>query len=57
MAITGALFALYNFWALEKVKRRHGRETDIAAAHQGETFTQRVERKAMEPSLVPGSIV
>lgn len=26
MCITGFLFGLYNFWILERVKRRHGRE-------------------------------
>jgi hypothetical protein len=56
MAITGALFALYNFWALRKVRRSHGREME-SVAHGDETFTAKVERKAMEPGLEPGSVV
>jgi hypothetical protein len=57
MAVTGVLFALYNFWVLEKVRRSHGREMESPVAHEGETFTEKVERKAMEPGLEPGSVV
>jgi hypothetical protein len=57
MAITGGLFALYNFWVLEKVKRGHGREMESGTAHEGETLAEKVERKAMEPGLEPGSVV
>lgn len=55
--ITGLLFALYNFWALGRVRRSHGREMESIAAHEGETFTEKVERRAMEPGLEPGSVV
>jgi len=28
MVITGALFVIYNFWVLGKVKKMHGREME-----------------------------
>ncbi|KAH8602197.1 hypothetical protein B0O99DRAFT_648032 [Bisporella sp. PMI_857] len=49
MVITGVLFALYNFWILEKVRRSHGRDME-ADRHEG-------EGKAHEPALEPGSVV
>jgi len=42
MVITGFLFGLYNFWILEKVKRRHGREwgrANEANGSEGEVCT------------------
>jgi hypothetical protein len=57
MAVTGGLFALYNFWALEKVRRSHGREMESVTAHEGETLAEKVERKAMAPGLEPESVV
>jgi hypothetical protein len=57
MGVTGALFALYNFWVLDKVRRSHSREMESTAAYQDETLVEKVERKAMEPGLEPGSVV
>lgn len=57
MAFTGVLFGLYNFWVLGKVRRNHGRELESLTAHERETLTEKVERKAMEPGLEPGSVV
>ena len=56
MIITGVLFGLYNFWILEKVKKMHQREWN---GRQGrdEGFAEKIERKAMEPPLEPGSVV
>jgi hypothetical protein len=56
MVITGVLFVLYNFWILERVKRRHGREMESAGG-EGEGWKEKIERKANEPGLEPGSVV
>lgn len=55
MAITGILFALYNFWILSRVKKRHGLEMSQAADH--ERLVEKIDRKAHEPALEPGSVV
>ena len=47
---------LYNFWILERVKRRHGREME-SAGREGEGLKEKIERKANEPGLEPGSVV
>jgi len=57
VAVTGGLFALYNFWALEKVRRSHGQEMESVTAHEGETLAEKVERRAMAPGLEPESVV
>jgi len=57
MTVTGVLFTLYNFWVLGKVRRSHRQEMKSAAANQDETLVEKVERKAMEPGLEPGSVV
>jgi hypothetical protein len=63
MAILAALFALYNFWILEKVRRNHGHEIESgtapapAPAHGIETFGEKIRREAREPALEPGSVV
>ena len=44
MVITGCLFALYNFWILGKVKRKHGQDMDRANAHEGEGLVEKLER-------------
>jgi hypothetical protein len=56
MVVTGILFALYNFWILEKVKKRHGREMERLHGN-GEGIKEKIERKANEPGLEPGSVV
>lgn len=56
MVVTSVLFALYNFWILEKVKRSHGRDMERLGS-QDETLGEKFERKAMEPALEPGSVV
>lgn len=55
MVITGVLFALYNFWILEKVKKLHGREMALGGDEEG--LVEKIERKAHEPALEPGSVV
>ncbi len=39
------------------MRRNHGRELESLTAHERETLTEKVERKAMEPGLEPGSVV
>jgi len=56
MVITGILFALYNFWILEKVKKKHHGEMSTQA-HNEEGLVEKIERKAHEPGLEPGSVV
>lgn len=55
MVVTGVLFALYNFWILERVKKMHGREME--REQRGEGLMEKVGRKAHEPALEPGSVV
>jgi len=55
MVITGLLFALYNFWILEKVKKRHHGE--MAQMGDSEGLVEKIERKVNEPGLEPGSVV
>jgi len=59
MVINALLFGLYNFWVLNKVKKSHGR--DMAAQHnmgdEEEGLAEKIERKAKEPGLEPGSVV
>lgn len=58
MVITGVLFGLYNFWILEKVRKKHGREMEEEGLdHAGEGLKEKVDRKAHEPALEPGSVV
>lgn len=59
MAITGVLFGLYNFWLLEKVRRKHVREMDTIGEDGDveEGLKEKMERKAKEPALEPGSVV
>jgi hypothetical protein len=56
LLITSVLFALYNFWILSRVKALHEREMD-AERGEGEGFKEKLERKAHEPGLEPGSVV
>lgn len=56
MAVTGVLFGLYNFWILEKVKRRHGREMDVVNGGE-EGLVEKIGKKMHEPALEPGSVV
>jgi len=58
MVVMGLLFVVYNFWVLEKVKKRHGREMqEFEGGHEGEGLVEKVNRKAREPALEPGSVV
>jgi hypothetical protein len=60
MVITGALFVIYNFWVLGKVKKMHGREMErggVGGGYEGEGLKEKIERKAHEPALEPGSVV
>ena len=56
--ITGVLFGLYNFWLLEKIRKKHGRQMESEGLeHSGEGIKEKVERKTREPALEPGSVV
>lgn len=60
--ISFMLFAVYNFWALSGVKRRHNKEFPEELRRKEkqkkkETLIDTVKRKAHEPALQPGSIV
>lgn len=55
MAVMGGLFGVYEFWVLERVKRRHGRE--MRGEGEAEGLVEKVNRKAREPALEPGSVV
>jgi hypothetical protein len=59
MAVCGILFVVYNNLLLEKVKKRHGRDMEqrIGSRVSDEGFLDKVERKAKEPALEPGSVV
>ena len=57
MVICGILFGLYNFWLLEKVKKRRNRTIESLVETENETLRERVERKANEPALEFGSVV
>lgn len=55
MVITGVLFVIYNFIVLGNVKKSHAREMD--SSHIDEGIVEKIERKANEPALEPGSVV
>lgn len=60
MGVMGALFGVYNFWVLEGVKRGHRRDMEgweQGNGHEGEGLVEKVNRKAREPALEPGSVV
>lgn len=59
MVITGVLFGLYNFWILERVRKRHHGDMRRAETGdlEGEGIVEKIERKANEPGLEPGSVV
>jgi len=59
MVITGVLFALYNFWILERVKKRHHGDMRRAETGDGdgEGLVEKIGRKVKEPALEPGSVV
>jgi type VI protein secretion system component VasK len=56
------LFALYNFWLLRGVRKRHNESFPEELRRkkkqkEHETLTEKVKRKAHEPALEPGSVV
>lgn len=60
MVVTAILFAMYNFWALQRVKKSHAR--DMAQLNRGDEnddmgLLEKIGRKAKEPALEPGSVV
>jgi len=59
MVILAILFALYNFWVLRRVKKRHGKEMRLGEMEGGEDegIIEKMQRKVMEPALEPGSVV
>ena len=63
LGVAGMLFALYNFWALEKVRDLHQREFDPESydlkknKKNRESMIEKAKRKAHEKPLEPGSVV
>jgi len=61
MVILAILFALYNFWILRRIKRKHGKEMRdserLGPDGEEEGMLEKVQRKVMEPALEPGSVV
>ena len=61
--VSGSLFVLYNFWALEKVRGLHEREFDPEAYDRRkikknrESVIEKAKRKVHEKPLEPGSVV
>ena len=55
MVIMGVLFVIYNFIILGRVKKSHAREMVSSSADEG--LVEKIERKANEPALEPGSVV
>jgi hypothetical protein len=55
MVTTGILFVLYNFIVLGRVKKSHAREMNSSYIDEG--IVEKMERKANEPALEPGSVV
>lgn len=61
--VAGGLFALYNFWVLQRVREKHDRSMDPEEfANQErdrkrETILEKVKRKAQQPAIQPGSVV
>jgi hypothetical protein len=67
------LFALYNFWALQRIKARHDRELELDIERGGRVLAERerkkkeerehegpiekVKRVAHEPALEPSSVI
>jgi hypothetical protein len=58
MVVCGVLFGLYNFWILNKVKKRHDREIGFDREDgREEGLVEKIGRKVNEPALEPGSVV
>jgi hypothetical protein len=63
VGVAGFLFALYNFWALQKVRVKHERSLDPEEIEQTqrekkrETVLEKVKRKANEPGILQDSVV
>lgn len=63
VGVAGGLFALYNFWVLQKVRQKHERSLDpVEIANEErdkkrESILEKVKRKAHEPPIQPGSVV
>jgi hypothetical protein len=51
MVVCGVLFGLYNFWILNKVKKRHDREMGLGEGNGREGLVEKIGRKANEPVL------
>ena len=56
---TAILFGFYNFIILSRVKSKHSKEMDAEMRVGGEEegVMEKLERKAKEPALEPGSVV
>jgi hypothetical protein len=60
MVVTAVLFALYNFLILRRVKKGHQRQMELEKSNGSSTeegIMHKIERKAKEPALEPGSVV
>ena len=57
MISSALLFAVYNFWALRRVRKIHESELGLEGEHEDETLVEKVKRKVQEPPLQAGSLV
>jgi hypothetical protein len=57
VGVAGFLFAIYNFWALRRIRKSHESALGLDHQHENETMVEKVKRKAHEAPLQPGSVV
>lgn len=57
VGIAGFLFAVYNFWALRRVRKSHESAFGLDHEHENETIVEKVKRKANEAPLQSGGVV
>ena len=55
MVVTGVLFGIYNFVILRRVKKSHQRDMGREQGEEG--LVEKIDRKAHEPALEPGSVI
>jgi hypothetical protein len=56
MVVCGVLFGLYNFWILNKVKKRHDREMGLDREDgREERLVEKIGRKVNEPGTYRNS--
>lgn len=63
VGVAGGLFALYNFWVLQRVRQTHDQSMDPEEVanqerdRKRESVLEKVKRKAGQPPIQPGSVV